>query len=141
MKRLFYLATVTLTLVHLMTAIIGWPAGDAYSLVIKPYPSLLKQIPHMEMRSWEAAVASGEVPKWVAQRQYIELASGGDEIEPPPLVRIYIFSQMLTVAALAFAALLLAVRLFKRWRVRSANLVGRDPARGLRSKHSAFRRM
>ena len=44
----------------------GWPGGDAYSLVVKPYPSLLKQIPHMEERGWRDALASGVLPRWVS---------------------------------------------------------------------------
>jgi hypothetical protein len=114
MKIFLYAATAVLVAIQSMTAIIGWPGGDAYSRVVKPYPSLLKQIPHMEERGWRDALASGELPRWVAQSRYIELARSGDEVDAPLPVRVYVYSQLLTLFALVASAAALIQTLRKR---------------------------
>lgn len=121
MKKLCYFATVILVLLQLSTATIGWPAGDAYSLVVKPYPSLLKQIPHMEQDAWDAAVATGAVPAWVVRGEYIELIASGHELEPPLLMHFYGLSFVLTAVLVFVTALLMVSAVRKKWFTKSVS--------------------
>jgi hypothetical protein len=106
MKRTLYIITALLLLMHSFTAVIGEPDGLGYRLVIKPYPSLLKSIPGMEERAWNRAVASGEIPEWVAARRYVAIGSGDAELQKQPWEPLYILSSPLTalctLASLAF---------------------------------------
>lgn len=106
MKRNLYILTALLLLMHSFTAIIGEAGGLGYQLVIKPYPSLLKSIPGMEERAWERAVASGEIPAWVAAQRYVVIGSGSAEMQTQLWERLYILSSVFmvlcTLASLAF---------------------------------------
>ena len=106
MKRTIYILTPLLLLAHSFTAIIVEPGGFGYQLVIKPYPSLLKSIPGMEERAWERAVASGEIPEWVATERYVVIGSGSAELRTQLWEHLYLLSFALmvlcTLASLAF---------------------------------------
>jgi hypothetical protein len=103
MKKLCYFTTAALVLFHLMTAVIGWPGGDEYLLVAKPYPSLLKSIPNMEELNWQSAVQSGGIPSWVANEHYFVLAHGNHELEQQIWERVYSLSILFTIAGLIVA--------------------------------------
>lgn len=96
MKRILFTLTAMLLVMHSFTAIIGEPGGLGYQLVIKPYPSLLKSIPGMEERAWDRAVASGEIPQWVAARRYVVIGSGDAELQKQPWEFLYALSFPLT---------------------------------------------
>lgn len=106
MKRNLCILTALLLLMHSFTALIGEAGGLGYQLVIKPYPSLLKSIPGMEERAWERAVASVEIPEWVAARRYVAIANGSAEDKRRLWETLYILSFPLTalcaLASLAF---------------------------------------
>jgi hypothetical protein len=106
MKITVYILTALLLLMHSFTAVIGEAGGLGYQLVIKPYPSLLKSIPGMEERAWERAVASGEIPGWVAARRYVVIGSGSAELQTRFWEHLYLLSFALTalctLASLAF---------------------------------------
>jgi hypothetical protein len=106
MKRTLYILTPLLLLAYFFTAIIGEPGDFGYQLVIKPYPSLLKSVPNMEERAWERAVASGEIPEWVAARRYLVIGSGSAELRTQLWERLYIlfvlFTFLCTLTSLAF---------------------------------------
>lgn len=106
MKRNLYILTALLLLMQSFTAVIGEAGGFGYQLVIKPYPSLLKSIPGMEERAWERAVASGEIPEWVAARRYVVIGSGDAESKTQFWEHLYILFFLLTalctLASLAF---------------------------------------
>jgi hypothetical protein len=115
MKKTLYILTALLLLAHSFTAVIGEPGAFGYQLVIKPYPSLLKSIPGMEERAWERAVASGEIPEWVAARRYVAIASGDAELrrqlwEPLymlsfPLMALCILASLIFILRSSIAAL------------------------------------
>jgi hypothetical protein len=109
MKRTLYITTALLLLMHSFTAIIGEPGGFGYQLVIKPYPSLLKVVPGMEERAWERAVASGEIPEWVAARRYVAIGSGDAELQKQPWEPLYLLSFPLT-ALCALVSLVFILR-------------------------------
>lgn len=97
MKRTaLYIITALLLLMHSFTARIGEPGDFGYQLVIKPHPSTLKSIPGMEERAWDRAVASGEIPEWVAARRYVVIGSGDAESQTPTWEYLYILSFPLT---------------------------------------------
>ncbi|MDQ1593230.1 MAG: hypothetical protein QOG71_3857 [Pyrinomonadaceae bacterium] len=106
MKRTLYILTPLLLLAYFFTAIIGEPGDFGYQLVIKPYPSLLKSVPNMEERAWERAVASGEIPEWVAARRYVVIGSGSAELRTRLWERLHIlfvlFTFLCTLTSLAF---------------------------------------
>ncbi|MFL6227265.1 MAG: hypothetical protein ACJ741_00645 [Pyrinomonadaceae bacterium] len=106
MKRTLFVITALLLLMHSFTAVIGEPGDLGYQLVIKPYPSLLKSVPSMEERVWESAVASGEIPGWVAARKYVVIGIGDAESKPRSWEVLYLMSFLLTIlcalASLAF---------------------------------------
>src|SRR5688500_7044648 len=56
--------------------------------------------------AWARAVASGEIPEWVAARRYVAIGSGDSELQKQPWEHLYILSFPLTalciLASLAF---------------------------------------
>ena len=100
MKIALYGFTGLLLLLHSCTAIIGEPSGLDYRLVLKPYPSMLKVVPGMEERAWNRAVATGEIPEWVAARRYVVIGTGSAEMKTQPWEYAYRASFPITALCL-----------------------------------------
>lgn len=115
MQRAFHAMTALLCLCYLMTAVIGDPGADSYHLVIKPYPSLLKRIPQLEESGWRHGVATGEIPSWVVDQQYLEIGHGAFELDPSPWEIWYDLFCLLT-----WVSLIASVLAFFRFLYRSA---------------------
>jgi len=92
-----------LLLTYSWTALVRWPGGDEYSLVLKPFPSAFHTVPHLEERDWNRRIGSGELPTWLATGSYVTLAASGDELETPAWFWIYTGFCLLASGALLAA--------------------------------------
>lgn len=105
LKRvLCYIGTTLLLVFHLMTGVIGMPGCGEYLLVAKPHPSLLKNIPNMEERSWKEKAISGEIPEWVVHGHYRVLGHGSHEERAAAWELPYFLSFLALMAGLIVSA-------------------------------------
>ena len=113
MKKYCHIILAILLFAQSMTAVIGEPGGLGYELVIKPYPSLLKSVPGMEVSGWAAAISSGDIPEWVVKRTYLSIGFGDAELQPQLWERLYGFFMLLTIVFIFLSSVLASHGLYK----------------------------
>lgn len=103
MQLRLWSAAFVLLVLYAWTAVVSYPGGDDYSLVLKPAPSIFHSVEHLEVRDWNRRLSTGKLPRWLATGSYVTLARGSDESGVPGWIWLYRLFALATFSALAAA--------------------------------------